>query len=113
MLLAMSEQDIPGAESFREERLVKNEMAFRAHNERRAQLEEAGGADPGDDVPFVCECGNPDCTSPIEISVALYEQIHVRDDRFVVRRGHVSPDVERVVDEAGRYLVVEKLALDP
>lgn len=114
MCPAMSDPDTPQwAESHREQRLVKNEMAFRAHNERRVVLEEAGGVDPGEEVPFVCECGNPDCTSPIEISVEAYERIHQRDDRFVVKRGHVFPDIERVVDESGRYLVVEKLALDP
>ncbi len=99
--------------SHRQERVVKNEMAFRAHNERRARLEEAGGVERDAEVPFVCECGNPDCTAPIEISVEQYERIHQRDDRFVIKRGHVFPDVERVVDEAGQYLVVEKLALDP
>jgi hypothetical protein len=110
----MTDPDIPGwTESNREERLVKNEMAFRAHNERRAELEEAGGVERDEEIPFVCECGNPDCTSPIEISVELYERIHKRDDRFVVKHGHVFPEVERVVDEAGRYLVVEKLALEP
>ena len=60
---SMSDPDIPSwTESHREQRLVKNEMAFRAHNERRAELEEAGGVDPEEEVPFVCECGNPDCT---------------------------------------------------
>jgi hypothetical protein len=110
----MSDPEVPSwTQSHREQRLVKNELAFRAHNERRAELEEAGGVGSEEEVPFVCECGNPDCTAPIEISIEVYERIHERDDRFVVKRGHVSPEVERVVDEAGRYLVVEKLALGP
>jgi hypothetical protein len=94
----------------RRHRVVKNEVAFRAHNERRRELErEITEVDLDAAVPFVCECGHPDCAAPIELSVDEYEEVHALPDRFVVRRGHELPRYERVVGEVGGYLIVEKL----
>jgi hypothetical protein len=94
----------------RRRRVVKNELAFRAHNERRRELElEIGDADSDDAVPFVCECGLPDCAAPIELSIEEYEQVHAQPNRFIVRRGHELPRYERVVGEVGGYRIVEKL----
>lgn len=96
-------------EELRKERLVKNEKAFRAHNERRAELELAGGVlDEVEVVPFVCECGAASCTAPVEITVADWERIHKKPTHFVVCQGHQLPEIERVIDEHGDYLVVEK-----
>jgi hypothetical protein len=54
-----------GWESVRRDRLVKNELAFRDHNNRRAGVEEQAGDDVDDElVPFVCECGSADCIRP-------------------------------------------------
>ncbi len=96
-------------EELRNERLAKNEKAFRDHNERRAELELAAGVPPADEaVPFVCECGAADCTAPIEITIADWERVHGNPKHFVVQQGHQIPAIERVIDEHGAYLVVEK-----
>jgi hypothetical protein len=93
----------------RRRRVVKNELAFRAHNERRRELElEVTDVDTEEPVPFVCECGQPDCVQPIALSVEDWERVHAHPNRFVIRRGHEFPRYERVVDEVGDYFVVEK-----
>ena len=54
-----------GWESVRRDRLVKNELAFRDHNNRRAGVEEQAGDDVEDElVPFVCECGSAGLHQP-------------------------------------------------
>jgi hypothetical protein len=94
----------------RRRRVVKNELAFRAHNERRRELErEVTDADLEEPIPFVCECGQPECADPIALSIAEWEAVHAHPNRFVIRRGHEFPRYERVVDELSGYLVVEKL----
>jgi hypothetical protein len=42
------------------------------------------------------------------LTVADYDSVHSQADRFVVLRGHESPDIEKVVDERTGYLVVDK-----
>jgi len=93
----------------RARRLVKNEQAFRAYNERRSDLE--AGTD--EEIPFVCECGNEDCLEMVEVMPAEWEAAHARDDQFVVMpaQEHIFPDVERVVDRQPGYWVVRKFDL--
>ena len=44
----------------RRDRLLKNEQVFRDYNNRRVAFEQ--DADAIDElVPFVCECGDPEC----------------------------------------------------
>ena len=40
-------------------RAERNEEAFKAHNERRAAFEDAGGVPADEPVPFTCECDDP------------------------------------------------------
>jgi hypothetical protein len=98
-------------DSVRRERLVKNELAFRSYNNRRVGLErEAAGERQADDevVPFVCECGNGDCITALSVTVGEYEQAHSAPNRFIVKPGHVYPDVEHVAEQHGHYWIVEK-----
>jgi hypothetical protein len=98
-----------GWESVRRDRLVKNELAFRDHNNRRAGVEEQAGDDVEDElVPFVCECGSADCISPLMVTVAEYEAAHSAPNRFTVKTGHIYPDVEYAAEQHGHYWVVEK-----
>jgi hypothetical protein len=90
------------------ERIAKNEAVFRATNRelQAAEEEVGGGADQALEV--LCECGRQGCSGVITLTVGKYESIHSQDDRFVVLRGHESPEIERVVEEHGDYLVVDK-----
>jgi hypothetical protein len=94
-------------EEVRRERLLKNEQAFRDYNNRRVSFEQ--DADVEDDlVPFVCECGDADCIEGMELTIEDYESAHSSGLRFTVKPGHFFPDAERVVEEHGRFWLVEK-----
>ena len=90
----------------REERIAKNEAVAREINEGiEASLSEASAEGH---VRMLCECSNSGCEELIAISIQEYEQVR-RDARtFAVWKGHVTPDVEDVVAETDRYVVVRK-----
>ena len=91
----------------REERLAANEVMFREVNERiRDVAARVGALDSGPE--FLCECADEDCTERIRLSPDEYESLRAEPRRFVVLRGHET-DVERVVADRGRYLIVEKV----
>jgi hypothetical protein len=76
----------------REERILENEQAFAAINQRLRHDLERSGDDDGELAAFVCECGQTACHDSV---------LH----------GHEIPDVEDVVERAERYLRVRKHAL--
>jgi hypothetical protein len=96
----------------RHARLVKNEEAFRQYNNRRLQHEPVSAEDDEEQIPFVCECGDPDCVQALVVTAAEFTGAHSAANRFVVLPGHVYPDVERVVESYERYQVVAKLDMD-
>ncbi len=53
-----------------------------------------------------------DCAERIELSRSEYERIRSRQTFFVVVPGHELPEIERVVERADRYAIVEKAAAD-
>jgi hypothetical protein len=89
-------------------RAERNEEAFKAHNERRAAFEDAGGVPKDEPLPFACECDDPACSRAIELPLGEYEQAVKPVDRFVVAPGHEDPAVEVVVEEHGSYILVSK-----
>lgn len=92
--------------SGREERVARNEVIARRINEG---IEEAQQGDPSE--PFIrvlCECGWDPCDRLIAITVLEYERIRSNPLQFAVLRDHVIGDVERVVAETDRFVVVEK-----
>jgi hypothetical protein len=94
----------------REERLGENEALFREVNERIAEVAEEFLEIGARDTPveFNCECGAPDCTEQISLTIVEYEALRAEPTRFAVVPGHEVSDIERVVDRRPEYLVVEK-----
>jgi hypothetical protein len=94
-------------EALRRDRLVKNEQAARAYNNRRLQfeLDDDAGAEP---VPFLCECGDESCAEAMELTPDDFMSIHSAPNRFAVLPGHVLGEVEWVVETGERWWVVEK-----
>jgi hypothetical protein len=90
------------------DRAEKNEEAFKAHNERRAAMEEAGHVPEDEPVPFACECDDAECAKAIELPLGEYERAVKPVDRFVVAPGHEDPSVEVVIEQRDAYLVVSK-----
>jgi 5-bromo-4-chloroindolyl phosphate hydrolysis protein len=95
----------------RDERVARNEAISRDINERIEEAHE--GTSRERYIRMVCECGRESCDRVIAITRSEYE--HVRSDpiRFAVLRDHVVADVERVIDETDRFVVVAKRAGTP
>jgi hypothetical protein len=89
-------------------RAEKNEQAHKEHNERRAEFEEEAGVSQDDQVPFVCECDDPNCEHAVVMHLDEYEQAVRPRDQFVVRPGHEDSAVERIVERREGYTIVSK-----
>jgi len=91
--------------SEREARIARNEAVSREINEG---IEDARPTDPGDYLRMVCECGRPDCSSLIAISLREYESVRADPRTFAVDHAHIRPEVEEPVRTTGRFVVVRK-----
>lgn len=91
-----------------EERAARNEALFREVNEQVAGLAERW--DAAGSAGFVCECGNADCAEHLELPLGEYERVRSDPRRFVVLPDHVMAELEHVVEQAPRYVIVEKHA---
>jgi hypothetical protein len=85
------------------ERLARNQTLFREVNERISEVTSKVSFSE-----FICECSDPSCTRSLFASREEYEAVRLSPTRFLVARGHELPEVERVVDDHQRFLVVEK-----
>ena len=54
------------------------------------------------------ECARPYCLEMIEITLDDYRDVREQPRRYMVRAGHVDPEVETVAPSGERYLIVEK-----
>ena len=93
--------------SQREERVAHNEGITRDINEGIEGAQD--GATRDEYIRMMCECGQDACDSKIAISVAEYEQIRSDAHEFAVVRSHVLEDVEKIVSETDRFVVVQKV----
>jgi hypothetical protein len=87
-----------------EERAGRNEALFRTINEEIRGLQRPSDSS----AEIVCECAEADCTSRLQVPVAVYESVRANPRRFLVQPGHERPAVELVVNETDSYLIVEK-----
>ena len=95
----------PGEE--REVRAARNQSLFRVVNEKLKDIN-AAFEDVADTHAVACECADFQCIETVDIAHGEYDAIRANPRHFVVRRGHVYPDVERVIREVDGYAVVEK-----
>lgn len=98
--------DLGGRMPNRFSRLGHNESNFRDENEK---LEAISRADGETLIDFVCECGNDLCHATMRLTHEEYEKVRGGSGRFALAdRGHLIADVENVVEEFDRYVVIEK-----
>lgn len=90
----------------RDERVARNEATSREINEGIEQAHEGASSDQY--VRMVCECGQDSCDRLIAITLPEYERVRSDASHFAVVVDHVIADVERVVDETDRFVVVAK-----
>lgn len=105
----------------RKQRQVENEAVFREANERvQHELKELtqtavdhGHADileKGDlDLHFMCECSNEECKERIMLSYNTYTSLHRNRRHFLIKPGHDTPAIEKIVAKTPEYSIVEKL----
>ncbi len=94
----------------RQVQAARNQSLFRAVNERLKLVDPPFAEDAGTYV-VACECADLDCIETLEIGREKYAEVRTDARHFVVLEGHVYPEVERVVEECGGYVVVEKVGL--
>jgi hypothetical protein len=92
-----------------QERAARNQSLFRAVNEKLNDVNEMLSS-VSDTFVIACECADTNCVETIELQPEDYRDVRTNGRRFLVRAGHVYPDVERVVKETDAYVVVEKIA---
>ena len=91
--------------------MAKNEVVAREINEglERGHL----GSARDEHVRMLCECGQASCDRLVAISIAEYEGVRADPTHFLVMAGHVEPEIEDVVLETDRYVVVAKGSGEP
>jgi hypothetical protein len=81
------------------------QSVFRAANERlRSRMEAMTYRGRR---PVICECSDPDCMEVLELTSAQYRRVRERGN-FVIAHGHVTPEIEHVVENCDGYDLVSK-----
>jgi len=72
-------------------------------------IEIAYESEPPDAFTFIiCECGLEQCDQTLKITKAEYEGVRSDPRQFAIYRDHLIADVEQVVFEGDRFLIVAK-----
>lgn len=93
------------------ERQARNEGLMRTVNDQRAAIDEGATAwaDAEHQFEFQCECGrDKGCEDRVLMTLDEYERVRSQRDRFAVVPGHENLEIEHVVEQADRFLVVDK-----
>lgn len=89
---------------------LERRLLFREVNERICELSGLfGSADETSEL--VCECDRDDCHEYVVVPIAEFESVRRAERRFVVARGHESPDAD--VERSGRRYSVVEVASEP
>ena len=91
-----------------EERIARNDAAFRAANEHIAKA--AAEIRVGGALPFICECANRECSEIVLLSMREYEAVRSDSRHFFNVPGHQSAacGVGEVVERHENFIVYEK-----
>jgi hypothetical protein len=87
-------------------RRARTEALFRDVNERIAESAQRFEAES---TQFVCECADANCTHRLEVTLDEYEGVRADGATFILAPGHEHDDIERVIENRGRFNVVEKV----
>jgi hypothetical protein len=85
----------------RERRVAENEATFRGANEQLRASFDRYDIPAGQDVPFLCECGDRRCTAVLLVGLDEYEAVRDDPNAFFIVPGHNDPETEQVVNEQG------------
>jgi hypothetical protein len=89
-----------------EQRIAEIEAIFRDSNRQlEERYRELGIFDSV--VPFLCECGNPRCTSVVTLSRGEYEEVRAHPAYLLILPGHQLLVSERIAWQGDGFTVVE------
>jgi hypothetical protein len=88
------------------DRKARTESLFRDVNERIAESAQRFDAES---TQFVCECADPLCTTRVDATLDEYEEVREDGATFMLTPGHAENAIERVIDDRGRFHIVEKV----
>src|SRR3954447_7918435 len=95
-----------------EARLARNEVMFRAINERIRELAGRFDQTAAEPLAFVCECADETCVERVVLTMQQYDAVRAIPIRFVVVPGHeATPLVERVIYRSDAFVIVRKIGL--
>ena len=95
-----------------EARLARNEVMFRAINERIRELAHRFDALGDGVVSFVCECADETCVERVPMTTSQYDELRVLPVRFVVVPGHEATLlVEHVLFRSAEFSIVRKVGI--
>jgi hypothetical protein len=96
-------------EQARRRRLADNERVFREFNvDMKRAAEELGSPSRDGRVRFLCECSDTTCIDRVYLTPDEYHRIRSNERWFVIACGHEIADIEDVVEDHGRFCIVEK-----
>ena len=93
------------------ERQARNEALIREVNERIDAVDkESASWDKEALFEFFCECGREGaCHVTVPLTLDEYERVRAQSDRFVLSPGHETDNLEHIVEQTERYVVVDKV----
>ena len=95
-----------------EARLARNEVMFRAINERIRELASRFSYLAEEELAFICECADETCVERVSLKPSQYDDVRAIPARFIVAPGHeATPLVERVVYRSGAFVIVRKVGI--
>ena len=86
--------------------LTRNQVLSRSLNDRVAMI--TTNSETFGPLKFMCECGILDCAERIQLTSAEYEAVRVEPTHLLLNPGHVLNAIESVVEDCGRYVVVDR-----
>jgi hypothetical protein len=91
-----------------EERIARNNATFRDANEHISAAAGVYGIDSP--VPFICECGDANCSEIVRLTLDEYEEIRAYSRHFLHVPGHQdAAGVAQIVAQRDGYVIVEAL----
>jgi hypothetical protein len=93
------------------ERQARNEDMMRSVNDRIAALDKSATdwAAPDQQFEFQCECGKTEgCDGRVLMTLGEYDRVRSQRDRFAVAPGHEADEIESVVEQDERFVIVDK-----
>jgi 5-bromo-4-chloroindolyl phosphate hydrolysis protein len=91
------------------ERAARNQSLYRSINEKILELNQTLAEAGIEDSEWICECADTDCMVRVVATLREYEMVRSNPRTFIVSRGHLYPEVERVLNQNDRYMIVEKI----